>query len=82
MAEAQRAGLEEEAACAYNVAPQDMLRRMPGVTARNVRVLMNNIKSLAELAETPLGRLTELIGDTQARQLFEFLNAQAPSVVL
>jgi DNA excision repair protein ERCC-4 len=52
----------------------DMLRKLPGVTAANIRHLTASIKSLRDLAQQTLPQLTALIGETQAKKLHSFLH--------
>ncbi|GAB4818898.1 hypothetical protein N2152v2_005944 [Parachlorella kessleri] len=40
----------------------DLLRRLPGVTEANWRPLMRSVSSLAELADTPLDTLADIMG--------------------
>jgi hypothetical protein len=73
-------GLDEsEARSAFNIVPQDILRKLPGVTPHNVVYIMNHVESLAELSKLPLERLKQLAGDANGERLHAFLHATAPS---
>eukprot|EP00965_Chrysotila_dentata_P111333 3681086-Pleurochrysis_carterae.AAC.1 len=58
----------------FNMAPQDMLRQLPGVHAHNYRKIMNSVTNLQELAGMSLQQLTEIMGAQNAQKLHEFLN--------
>ena len=58
-----------------NTAARDLLRRLPGVTARNTPSIMQSAKSLAGLCKMSLADLTALIGAGNAKKLHAFLNA-------
>lgn len=60
-----------------NLTPVDMLRAMPGVTAKNYVYLMNAVESVQDLCATPLERLEQLIGREPGRKLHAFLHATA-----
>ncbi|NWX83058.1 XPF endonuclease, partial [Nothoprocta pentlandii] len=59
----------------YNPGPQDFLLKMPGVNTKNCRVLMNHVKSIAELVTLSKDKLTEILGNSvNATQLFDFIH--------
>jgi DNA excision repair protein ERCC-4 len=63
----------------YNTSAIELLRRLPGVTDANYRSLMDECKSLAEVALLPADRLAEVMGGKQpARMLRDFLDAKCP----
>ncbi len=63
----------------YNTSAIELLRRLPGVTDANYRSLMDECKSLAEVALLPAERLAEVMGGKQpARMLRDFLDAKCP----
>eukprot|EP00048_Salpingoeca_helianthica_P000246 m.40278 g.40278 ORF g.40278 m.40278 type:complete len:848 (+) comp10297_c0_seq2:245-2788(+) len=57
----------------YSAGPKAFLSKLPGVTSRNIRPLMEGIGSLRQLFRTPLERLEELMGKTAAKNLFDFI---------
>ncbi|CAG8727296.1 18554_t:CDS:1, partial [Acaulospora morrowiae] len=63
----------EEIPIDYNLAPQDFLRALPGITANNCKRVMSKVRNLRELSELSLSELQNLIGDEKGRTLFEFL---------
>ncbi|NXA37498.1 XPF endonuclease, partial [Eudromia elegans] len=59
----------------YNPGPQDFLLKMPGINTKNCRVLMNHVKSIAELVTLSKDKLTEILGNSvNATQLFDFIH--------
>ncbi|XP_075022143.1 DNA repair endonuclease XPF [Calonectris borealis] len=59
----------------YNPGPQDFLLKMPGINAKNCRVLMNHVKSIAELVTLSKDELSKILGNTaNATQLFDFVH--------
>lgn len=70
------AGGDDVAAEARNVAAMDMLRRLPGVNATNVRALAAKCTSLHGLALLSQAELTEIMGAAGATVLHTFLHAQ------
>ncbi|GAQ83327.1 Structure-specific endonuclease ERCC1-XPF [Klebsormidium nitens] len=65
----------------YNTTAQEVLRRLPGVTDANYRMLMDGVKCLADLAETSIEDLSKLMdGQRPAKMLREFLDAKCPTV--
>ena len=59
---------------AFNQAPQDLLRSMPGITSKNYRYVMQKVKNLQELAEMDQQAVGELIGAENAKLLCTFLS--------
>ncbi|XP_025917649.1 DNA repair endonuclease XPF isoform X3 [Apteryx rowi] len=59
----------------YNPGPQDFLLKMPGVNTKNCRVLMNHVKSIAELVTLSKDKLSKILGNAiNATQLFDFIH--------
>ncbi|NWJ01581.1 XPF endonuclease, partial [Crypturellus undulatus] len=59
----------------YNPGPQDFLLKMPGVNTKNCRILMNHVKSIAELVTLSKDKLSEILGNSvSATQLFDFIH--------
>ncbi|VVB09478.1 unnamed protein product [Arabis nemorensis] len=66
----------------YNSSAVEFLRRLPGVSDANYRSIMENCKSLSELASLPVEKLAELVGGHKAaRTLREFLDAKYPTLL-
>ncbi|KAH1183799.1 DNA repair endonuclease XPF [Mauremys mutica] len=59
----------------YNPGPQDFLLKIPGVNAKNCRVLMNHVKSISELVTLSQDKLLEILGNAvNAKQLYDFIH--------
>ncbi|CAO1631937.1 unnamed protein product [Jaminaea pallidilutea] len=58
----------------FNLTPQDMLRNMPGITTKNFRLIMNQVRDIEELCDLEEAELAEMIGIEAARQLWNFIN--------
>ncbi|XP_030068380.1 DNA repair endonuclease XPF isoform X2 [Microcaecilia unicolor] len=59
----------------YNPGPQDFLLKMPGVNAKNCRMLMNHVKNIAELTTLSEDQLSALLGNSKsAKQLYDFIH--------
>lgn len=66
----------------YNTSAVEFLRRLPGVTDSNYRAIMEECKSLADLALLPVEKLAELMGGHKAaKTLRDFLDAKYPTLV-
>jgi DNA excision repair protein ERCC-4 len=61
---------------AFNMAPQDFLRQLPGVHAHNYRKLMNSVPNLQELAGRTQEQLSAIIGAQNGRLLHAFLHRE------
>jgi len=58
----------------YNQAPQEFLRSVPGVSAKNIWNLMLEWESVQAIANAPEGRLMEVVGPEAGRQIWGFFN--------
>ncbi|KAL2548017.1 DNA repair endonuclease UVH1 [Forsythia ovata] len=66
----------------FNTSAVEFLRRLPGVTDSNYRSIMDECKSLAELALLPVERLAEVMGGQKAaKTLRDFLDAKYPTLL-
>mmetsp|Transcript_20067 Transcript_20067/g.46229 ORF Transcript_20067/g.46229 Transcript_20067/m.46229 type:complete len:217 (+) Transcript_20067:340-990(+) len=80
--DAERVGLDDsQAQSSFNIVPQDVLRRLPGINPHNVNFVMNHVESLSELSRLSMCRLKALLGDQNAKQLHDFLHAKPPSSI-
>ena len=66
---------EEDDERVYGMMSFDMLRKLPGVTAQNQRLLMSSVGSLRELCDAKLTELMVWMGESNARKLYAFLHA-------
>nr|XP_022317869.1 LOW QUALITY PROTEIN: DNA repair endonuclease XPF-like [Crassostrea virginica] len=61
----------------YSHGPQDFLLKMPGVNAKNYRLIMNKVESLSALSDCSLDQLTEIMGSQpHAKQLHNFIHSK------
>ncbi|XP_077406225.1 DNA repair endonuclease XPF [Vanacampus margaritifer] len=59
----------------YNAGPYDFLLKMPGVNTKNVRALVRNADSLADLAKLSQDKLAQILENANnAKLLYEFLH--------
>ncbi|KAF9585211.1 hypothetical protein BGW38_003399 [Lunasporangiospora selenospora] len=65
---------EQEIDSAYNLTPQDILRSLPGITSGNYKHVMSSVENLRELASLDIGRLTKILGEEPAKQLWAFFH--------
>ncbi|KAL3422310.1 DNA repair protein [Phlyctema vagabunda] len=56
----------------FNREPQDMLRVVPGVTAKNIRSLVVETNSLREVANMTVDELEPIVGKEAGRQMVRF----------
>ncbi|KAF6772721.1 hypothetical protein AHF37_08635 [Paragonimus kellicotti] len=65
----------------HNVEAVDMLLKLPGVSWKNYRRIMNNVSSLYELAHCGLERLVEILDSREcATKLYNFLHADCETL--
>ncbi|KAL1568952.1 DNA repair endonuclease uvh1, variant 2 [Salvia divinorum] len=66
----------------FNTSAVEFLRRLPGVTDSNYRLIIDKCKSLAEVALLPTEELAALMGGHKAaKTLRDFLDAKFPSLL-
>lgn len=66
----------------FNTSAVEFLRRLPGVTDSNYRLMMDKCKSLSEVALLPMEKLAELMGGHKAaKTLRDFLDAKFPTLL-
>ena len=62
-----------------NQGAEEMLQRLPGITAHNYRRVMRGVSCLADLCTMDEAQLVQLLGNsTDAKRLYRFLNQPAP----
>lgn len=70
----KRAEWQSSSEHSYNLGPQDLLRALPGVTTKNFRYVMSQVRDISDLCNMSQEEVGELIGVEPARQLSRFLN--------
>ncbi|KAL8918343.1 MAG: hypothetical protein Q9208_007431 [Pyrenodesmia sp. 3 TL-2023] len=58
----------------FNTTPQDMLRAVPGVTAKNMLRLILDVADLREVSNLGEAELDEMVGREAGRQIHRFFN--------
>ena len=74
---AVRIGLDKDMKAedqAFNREPQDMLRVVPGVTAKNVKNLVIDARDIQEVANMSVSELEPAVGMESGRQIYRFFN--------
>ncbi|CAF4251875.1 unnamed protein product, partial [Rotaria sp. Silwood2] len=67
----------------YNSVVQDLLIRMPGVTFKNYKLIMNKVENLRALSQLSENELTTIMGNSkQASLLYNFIHKQKGDLVL
>jgi DNA excision repair protein ERCC-4 len=57
-----------------NAAAEELLRCLPGITAKNVKHVMSKIKSVREICEMDLFQVQEILGMEPGRVCWEFMH--------
>jgi DNA excision repair protein ERCC-4 len=74
---AVRVGLDKDMRAedqAFNREPQDMLRVVPGVTAKNIKNLVIEARNVTEVANMSVEELEPAVGKEAGRQVWRFFN--------
>ncbi|RPB01763.1 DNA repair protein [Choiromyces venosus 120613-1] len=77
--EAIKLGLEpgEEIAGAYNQTPQEILRSIPGINPKNIKLIMAEVDNLVELSNMEEKDISALIGKEAGKLVHRFFNRSA-----
>ncbi|KAJ3745631.1 hypothetical protein DFH05DRAFT_1610736, partial [Lentinula detonsa] len=69
-------GAEEdpEAGAGVNAAAEELLRSFPGITAKNVKHVMNKVKNVRELCEMDLLGVQRILGVEPGKACYDFLH--------
>ena len=75
-AKAVLVGAEEdpEAGAGVNAAAEELLRSLPGITAKNVKHVMSKVKSVQELCELEMKDVQEILGVEPGKACWEFIH--------
>lgn len=74
-------GAEEdaEAGAGVNAAAEELLRSLPGITAKNVKHVMSRVGSVRELCELEMKEVQEILGVEPGKACWEFIHrGEAP----
>lgn len=58
----------------FNREPQDMLRAVPGVTSKNIKNLIVEMRNVKEVANATVDELEPAVGKAAGRQIFRFFS--------
>ncbi|MCJ1377850.1 hypothetical protein MMC17_000946 [Xylographa soralifera] len=58
----------------FNQTPQDMLRAVPGITAKNMNRITLEVNNILEVSNLDEGTLDDLVGKEAGRQVYRFFN--------
>lgn len=58
----------------FNIAPQEMLRALPGVSSKNYRYLSSQVENMEKLVQLELNEVQALIGNEPGKQLHGFIH--------
>ncbi|KAI0794969.1 hypothetical protein C8Q75DRAFT_748299 [Abortiporus biennis] len=69
-------GAEEdpEVGAGVNTVAEELLRTFPGITSKNVKHVMNKVKSVRELCELSLPAVQEILGVQPGKACYEFIH--------
>ena len=75
-AKAVTVGAEEDAdaGAGVNAVAEELLRALPGITAKNVKHVMSRVGSVRDFCELELGQVQELIGVEPGKACWEFVH--------
>jgi DNA excision repair protein ERCC-4 len=75
-AKAVAIGAEEdpEAGAGVNAASEELLRCLPGITAKNVKYVMSKVRNIRELCEMDLSQVQEVLGVEPGKACWEFMH--------
>eukprot|EP00466_Bigelowiella_natans_P010550 jgi/Bigna1/73579/fgenesh1_pg.25_\ len=61
--------------------PLDVLLQLPGITVHNYRRIVNNVGNLQELSRLTQQELSDLIGQSGGRKLYEFMHEEMKQTI-
>jgi len=70
---AAKVGVDSEDMAEFNLAAQDMLRTLPGITHKNYKHVMQSVRNMKELLGKSLEELQQLIGPKNGKELYDFV---------
>ncbi|KAI0365205.1 hypothetical protein BV20DRAFT_954830 [Pilatotrama ljubarskyi] len=75
-AKAVLVGAEEDpdAGAGVNAAAEELLRALPGITAKNVKHVMSRVRSVRELCELSLAEVQDILGVEPGKACWEFIH--------
>ena len=65
---------DPEAGAGVNGSSEDLLRSIPGITAKNVKYVMSKVQSVRALCEMSVQQLQDLLGNEPGKACWDFLH--------
>ena len=65
---------DPEVGAGVNVAAEELLRCLPGITIKNVKYVMSKVKNVRELCGLSLTQVQEILGVEPGRACFDFMH--------
>jgi DNA excision repair protein ERCC-4 len=63
----------------YAATPVDILRTIPGVTDKNVQLVMRRVRDLQTLSNMPLSELADIVGTENGRKIYNYFRTKVSS---
>jgi DNA excision repair protein ERCC-4 len=57
-----------------NAAAEELLRSLPGITAKNVKHVMSKVGNVRQLCEMSIGKVQEILGVEPGKACWEFMH--------
>jgi DNA excision repair protein ERCC-4 len=57
-----------------NAAAEELLRSLPGITAKNVKHVMSKVGNVRQLCEMSIGQVQEILGIEPGKACWEFMH--------
>jgi DNA excision repair protein ERCC-4 len=65
---------DPEAGAGINAAAEELLRSLPGITAKNLKYVMSKVPSVRALCELDLAGVQAILGTDQGKACYEFIH--------
>lgn len=65
---------DPEVGAGINTAAEELLRSLPGITAKNVKTVMSKVKNMRELCDLPLSQLQAILGSEAGKRCYDFMH--------
>lgn len=70
---------DPEAGAGVNGAAEELLRCLPGITAKNVKHVMSNINTVHDLCEMDISEVQAILGVDPGKKCYEFMHHGEPT---
>lgn len=65
---------DPEVGAGVNAAAEELLRCLPGVTAKNIKYVMSKVRNVRELCEMDLPQVQDILGVEPGKACWEFMH--------